>query len=224
MDGLPYPIIVDSAPAAPDTTDAQRSSLMPVIKKVSEMLFIMKSLTLQDLEASLRNGSWATQSHNEPKLNQAFDNSDKVYLVFSANKSGAYFGYARMVSSITGKAVLDGSVPSFQCLTSSGDPKSTPTPATETARRGRVIDDSARGIIFWEAELSGEEIQVLEEGGGSQDLGRTFSIEWISTAQVPLYRARGLRNPWNSNREVKIAKDGTALEPSIGRHLVQMFH
>jgi RNA recognition motif-containing protein len=34
--------------------------------------FIVKSLTLQDLELSVRNGIWATQSHNENVLNKAF--------------------------------------------------------------------------------------------------------------------------------------------------------
>lgn len=34
--------------------------------------FIVKSLTLQDLELSVRNGIWATQSHNEDILNKAF--------------------------------------------------------------------------------------------------------------------------------------------------------
>ena len=35
--------------------------------------FIVKSLTLQDLELSVRNGIWATQSHNEETLNKAFE-------------------------------------------------------------------------------------------------------------------------------------------------------
>lgn len=34
--------------------------------------FIVKSLTLQDLELSIRNGIWATQSHNEEVLNKAY--------------------------------------------------------------------------------------------------------------------------------------------------------
>lgn len=38
----------------------------------SEKYFIVKSLTLQDLELSVRNGIWATQSHNEESLNKAF--------------------------------------------------------------------------------------------------------------------------------------------------------
>jgi hypothetical protein len=39
---------------------------------VANKYFIVKSLTLQDLELSVRNGIWATQSHNEDTLNKAF--------------------------------------------------------------------------------------------------------------------------------------------------------
>lgn len=35
--------------------------------------FIIKSLSLEDLELSTRNGTWATQSHNEAALNEAFE-------------------------------------------------------------------------------------------------------------------------------------------------------
>lgn len=41
--------------------------------KVPEKFFVVKSLTLQDLEQSVRNGIWATQSHNEQALNKAFE-------------------------------------------------------------------------------------------------------------------------------------------------------
>lgn len=196
--------------------------------KVPERFFIVKSLTLQDLEASVRNGIWATQSHNEKALNTAFEESENVYLIFSANKSGEYFGYARMESPISGDPVPISTSSVQQAPAPIEGPQSIPTPATETAPRGRIIDDSARGTIFWEAELSDEEgdTSPAKESaeGGSQDLGRPFRIAWLSTARVPFYRTRGLRNPLNANREVKIARDGTELEPSIGKRLVQMFH
>jgi hypothetical protein len=228
-DGHSDPIIVGGAPTARADADNSVTSTSPGTTKVPEKFFIVKSLTLQDLEASVRNGIWATQSHNEATLNQAFNAAENVYLIFSANKSGEYFGYARMCSEIAGEAVSIGSTPSPQPPTSSDGPKSIPTPATETAPRGRIIDDSARGTIFWEAEVADEEEsgspdKGSEEGSDGQDLGRPFKIEWISTARLPFYRTRGLRNPWNANREVKIARDGTELEPSIGKRLVQMFH
>jgi hypothetical protein len=222
------PIIVGRVPAQTEVGSSVADTT-PSPTKVPEKFFIVKSLTLQDLEASVRNGIWATQSHNEATLNQAFSTAENVYLIFSANKSGEYFGYARMCSEIAGEAVSIGSTPSPQPSTSSDGPKSIPTPATDTAPRGRIIDDSARGTIFWEAEISDEEEsgspdKGSEEGSDGQDLGRPFKIEWISTARLPFYRTRGLRNPWNANREVKIARDGTELEPSIGKRLVQMFH
>ena len=127
-------------------------------------------------------------------------------------------------------------------------PRSIPTPASEFAPKGRIIDDSARGTIFWEADLDEEE-EILENerpdgvNSGEQDLrtdevdgegdtvtpgdvqifGQPFKIEWLSTSRLPFYRTRGLRNPWNANRDVKIARDGTELETSVGRRLLQMF-
>ncbi|KAM0721900.1 hypothetical protein Q7P37_002825 [Cladosporium fusiforme] len=214
---------------APETISPAESA---TAIKVPEKFFIVKSLTLQDLEASVRNGIWATQSHNETTLNKAYAQADNVYLIFSANKSGEYFGYARMASPISGDPVPISSAPAAQSPvrpTTSDGPKSIPTPATQTAPRGRIIDDSARGTIFWEAELSDDDgtaspEKEVEESNGGQDLGRPFKVEWVSTARLPFYRTRGLRNSWNANREVKIARDGTELEPSIGKRLVQMFH
>jgi hypothetical protein len=37
-----------------------------------DKFFVVKSLTVEDLELSVRNGIWSTQSHNEEALNQAF--------------------------------------------------------------------------------------------------------------------------------------------------------
>lgn len=40
--------------------------------RTADKFFVMKSLTVEDLETSVRTGSWATQSHNEATLNAAF--------------------------------------------------------------------------------------------------------------------------------------------------------
>lgn len=65
-----------------------------------ERFFILKSLRIEDLEQSVQNGTWATQPHNEPVLDQAYRNSENVYLIFSANQSGGFYGYARMAGPI----------------------------------------------------------------------------------------------------------------------------
>lgn len=51
--------------------------------------------------------------------------------------------------------------------------------------------------------------------------GRPFRVDWIRTTHLPFIRTRHLRNPWNNGREVKVSRDGTELEPSIGRQLLE---
>ena len=55
----------------------------------TDTYFIMKSLTVEDMELSLRNNIWATQAHNEDALNNAFEVSlsfmtDTIYSLCSA--------------------------------------------------------------------------------------------------------------------------------------------
>lgn len=168
--------------------------------------------------------------------------AEDVYLIFSANKSGEYFGYARMDSLVGDESVPEGPVPSVSALAGSSvrpadAPRLTPTPATATAPKGHVIDDSARGTIFWEAEKAATALQPSSTEGEINDLpgdddnrssgqttfGKPFRVVWQSTERLPFYRTRGLRNPWNANREVKIARDGTELEPGVGRKLLGLF-
>lgn len=174
--------------------------------------------------------------------------SDNVYLVFSANKSGEYFGYARMTSPINDDpAAAIEFAPKAQSSADVDLPKAIATEATEFAPKGRIIDDSARGTIFWEVDRGdqtpdggqdeesggsvggdGGSVQGVGQENGvgaeSKAWGKPFRLEWLSTARLPFYKTRGLRNPWNSNREVKIARDGTELEPSVGRRLIGLFN
>jgi len=143
---------------------------------------------------------------------------------------------------------------SFPLPSSTSDgPTASYTAATESAPPGRVIDDSARGTIFWESLFHQQqqptsadqsttmqtdettdsqviEVESKEKRQDSmlettqQDWGKPFRIEWMCTTKLPFFRTRGLRNPWNSNREVKIARDGTELEPGVGRKLLELFH
>ncbi|KAK4144626.1 zinc finger CCCH domain-containing protein 45 [Dichotomopilus funicola] len=233
-------------PSQPEVTDP-RAGALPVTNGSSahtDRFFILKSLTVEDLELSVQSGTWATQSHNEEKLSVAFKEADNVYLVFSANKSGEFFGYARMMSPMNeDPAAAIEFAPSTQSTGEVDLPKAIPTEATEFAPRGRIIDDSARGTIFWEADREGKTGVPGDSGAEEGDVssvrsghdgeagtseakawGKPFQLEWLSTTRLPFYRTKGLRNPWNSNREVKIARDGTELEPSIGRILISSFN
>lgn len=248
--------------------------------KVKEKYFVVKSLTIEDLERSVHSGVWATQAHNETALSTAYEVSSRhrsldqanpvkqaaedVYLIFSANKSGEYFGYARMDSAIGDEeaaAKIEIPPPSSNPQSSSPSlldvPVTISTAPTATAPKGRIIDDSSRGTIFWEAEVGASatttttddsktpesddhsgNVSSGEAGYDSavsgapsaspgsatpQTFGKPFKITWVSTDKLPFYRTRGLRNPWNANREVKIARDGTEIEPNVGRRLVSMF-
>ncbi|KAK4245630.1 YT521-B-like domain-containing protein, partial [Corynascus novoguineensis] len=257
--GTPSPTPTAASFSARPGSTASVNGVPPAYK---DRFFVLKSLTVEDLELSVRTRTWATQSHNEDKLNTAFKTSDNVYLVFSANKSGEYFGYARMVSAINeDPAAAIQFAPSAHAVSEVDLPKTIPTEATEFAPRGRIIDDSARGPIFWEVDRDHDDdddnnndagtdenngsggqdgaegeatgdagsVRSGHDSGGSnasepKAWGKPFEVEWLSTARLPFYRTRGLRNPWNSNREVKIARDGTELEPSVGRRLIGLFN
>jgi hypothetical protein len=59
----------NGTPASSPQKDGEEA---PATSNSPSKYFIVKSLTLQDLELSVRNGIWATQSHNEDVLNKAF--------------------------------------------------------------------------------------------------------------------------------------------------------
>ena len=42
-------------------------------ENITDKYFVMKSLTVEDMELSVRNSIWATQAHNEDALNQAYE-------------------------------------------------------------------------------------------------------------------------------------------------------
>ncbi|KAF4617214.1 hypothetical protein D9613_006231 [Agrocybe pediades] len=69
-------------------------------KHFPKRYFILKSLTQEDLDISVEKSVWATQKHNEEILDQAFRSSQEVHLIFSVNKSGEFYGYARMAGPV----------------------------------------------------------------------------------------------------------------------------
>ncbi|RAL06279.1 putative YT521-B-like splicing factor [Aspergillus ibericus CBS 121593] len=236
--GPSTPILYHDGEAKQSNTELERTAADGRLSRtrVPNRYFIVKSLTVDDLELSRQSNIWATQTHNEEQLNDAYENADDVYLIFSANKSGEYYGYARMMSPIQDDESLTLEMPPrLDNIPEPEAPDVTPTPATSTAPDGRIINDTARGTIFWEAESSEDESGMSKEKAinegveepteiGAQLIGKPFRIRWLSTTRVPFHRTRGLRNPWNSNREVKIARDGTEIEPEVGSKLLQLFH
>lgn len=84
----------------------------------------------------------------------------------------------------------------------------------------------AEGDTSWQ-ELGGSgdegrrgrepEEQVEEDNSA---WGEPFEITWIRTTHLPFTRTKHLKNPWNSNRQVKVSRDGTELEPLVGKALL----
>ena len=66
-----------------------------------------------------------------------------------------------------------------------------------------------------------EELTKDPKEGLVNKWGRPFRVNWIRTERLSFLRTKNLRNPWNHGREVKISRDGTELEPSIGQQLLE---
>jgi len=72
--------------AEPDPLDERAADAeSPAVARVQEKFFVVKSLTVEDLEMSVRNGIWATQAHNEAALNKAYEASASVSCIVDAS-------------------------------------------------------------------------------------------------------------------------------------------
>ncbi|KAI1793327.1 YT521-B-like domain-containing protein [Ganoderma leucocontextum] len=310
--------------------------------------FILKSLTQFDLDLSVEKGLWATQRHNEGILDQAFRTSKEVYLIFSVNKSGEFYGYAKMVGPVMrGEARVswasrtdslqrrsaqhrDSGSQRESTFLSPGEhrfgespyplspeqtlktPTSSPSvqhqpsqqqdrnaasapaemlqphrvlsqatmdepqafsydhqgirpvapaiaglkqlsqpegieldrmapirairdPLERVSEAARAVSDGALQPVAEEDERphdrtadadadAGKE-KAADQAGAAQDdgpvWGESFKVEWVRTERLPFTRTRHLRNPWNHDREVKVSRDGTELEPSVGQMLLE---
>lgn len=168
--------------------------------------------------------------------------AEDVYLIFSANKSGEHFGYARMQGMINVLSPESRPTrPAENALNASDMPEIGFTPGTECAPEGVIFIDASRGTVFWEAEIASTDesnpkclskTHNIGSDWGSVDrvkdkewnLSSSFEIKWISTTSLPFNRTRGLKNAWNANRDVKIARDGTELETNVGIRMLELFH
>ncbi|KAG0275226.1 hypothetical protein BGZ95_009058 [Linnemannia exigua] len=180
--------------------------------------FIMKGLNEEDLKLSAQFGLWATQEHLVPILNDAFMNSKNVYLVFSANKSGEFFGYARMMDLISteNEAAIMASredriwQPALEIPISPEMKAAVLEEIEQAAKEGRQL-------TYDEAEA------ISRESTTTKTWGIMFPVKWIDVHKVPFTRTTHMLNPLYENREVKVSKDGTEVDPTVGEQLVSLF-
>jgi hypothetical protein len=259
-----------------------------LVRHFPRRVFILKSITVAELEDSVRTGTWRTQRHNEPILDQAYRTAPEVFLIFGANKSGEFFGYAKMIEPIDKEraakpeSTREASIESRSSTQSipeepnvmSPVPMASPSPLTpseeepsfdakslgppkvrhsheiaslavDADQRPNTLDpnvlrqsrmaESIAAIRAAERNLepgSSDRPQTMDGNGvlrkdtiptpppaeeeevDDEGRGFTFRLEWIKVKPVPFGRTRHLRNPWNADREVKVSRDGTEVEPS----------
>jgi hypothetical protein len=56
-----------------------------------------------------------------------------------------------------------------------------------------------------------------------QAWGQPFKVEWLCTDRLSFYSTRHLRNSWNQDREIKVSRDGTEVEPGVGQRLLEQW-
>jgi YT521-B-like domain len=110
-----------------------------------------------------------------------------VYLFFSVNKSGEFYGVARMMSEIKDppkKPVLK-DIHGQEVKVERGENQVTlsftmmegctitVTPATEKAPMGKIYDDRISGNLFWEIVRDGDDLVEV--------WGREFDVQWIKS-------------------------------------------
>lgn len=96
------------------------------------------------------------------------------------------------------------------------------SPPTDAAAAAvRSSPQSSPSAVAAAEQVAGNTPPVTEDPHGEGPVwGEPFPVEWIRTDRLPFYRTRNLRNPWNHDREVKVSRDGTELEPSVGQALL----
>ncbi|KAH6648090.1 YT521-B-like domain-containing protein [Truncatella angustata] len=58
--------------------------------------FVIRSYSIENVQDAMEDGLWATKHDNAKKLCDIFESGVKIILIFGANKTGEFQGYARM--------------------------------------------------------------------------------------------------------------------------------
>jgi len=125
------------------------------------------------LQESVQSGTWATQLHNEAALDQAYRSCEMVYLIFGANKSGEFFGYAKY------------------------------SPCDSLVSSSSLTLFRMDGPILDQVYSSNGGTPLVESDGltGSAERrwGKSFPIEWIKMTPMSFKRTQHLLDPRNNN-------------------------
>jgi hypothetical protein len=225
--------------------------------------FILKSYSLETLYQSLGSGVWHVPKRHVERLNNAFQTAGKVYLIFSVNGSGRFFGYATMRAEISDEerptqSAYEIHSPAQETydsdLTECGSDSQSESPSRRqslsscdtSVSTGSISYEPHRRKIIWQASSSQPCARSRSTSDGSYPLPFTVvspnsidspsldslssnltnctqpcRIKWLSTQSIPFEEVRGLRNLWNSNKEIHVARNVTAVEPAAAARLLE---
>jgi hypothetical protein len=153
--------------------------------------FILKSLTEYDLDLSVQKNTWATQRHNQDILNQAFRTSKDVFLIFSVNKSGEFYGYARMAGPVSRDE---------NCMPWTSATGSTPPPSSESSlsEMNRGLSPSL-GVTGAARPLY---IFPFDEHRVARQTTQSAPVDWLPSTHKPYRFTKSMPNISTGTRRV----------------------
>lgn len=80
-----------------------------------------------------------------------------------------------------------------------------------------------RSLSSYQPKATSLEDSGIIHASRSLQVGQPFYIEWKVTNPLPFGKINSLKNPWRDNRLVKVSRDGTELEPSVGKQLISVW-
>lgn len=140
-----------------------------------------------------------------------------------------------------------GSAPSLQSFTGSSAGQSSTSRSFPFPNTHLPVSPDPNGIASDPLDRVANTDASNAAPGDGETWGTPFSVEWLQTKRLPfskgtcwtrpsllsststhslhllLVSVRNLRNPWNQNREVKVSRDGTEIEPDVGRQLIALW-
>ncbi|KAI7826153.1 YT521-B-like domain-containing protein [Gamsiella multidivaricata] len=73
-------------------------------------------------------------------------------------------------------------------------------------------------------QITNEEAAVIARNSTTtKSWGIRFPIQWMHVHKVPFSKTTHMLNPLYENREIKVSKDGTEVDPAIGERLLELF-
>ncbi|KAJ9121559.1 hypothetical protein QFC22_002178 [Naganishia vaughanmartiniae] len=98
-----------------------------------------------------------------------------------------------------------------------GDEKNAPATAQPASGHSAAADASPEG-----GSTDNNQTANSKDNGvpANDHLSHMFKVEWLQVGELPFSSIKSLRNPWNQDKEVKVSRDGTELEPAVGATLL----